>query len=84
MHISFCSLAVTACFLFFTLVSLFYLTVVPLGANFSVHVLLVQRGRDPEAVAHAKSLHSSLRVADLNRPIQDNIPEVQLQTGAQR
>lgn len=55
-----------------------YLAVVQLGANLSVHVLLVQRGRDAEAVAHAERLHATLRVADLHRAVQDDVPQVQL------
>lgn len=60
-------------------IRLLYLAVVSLGANFSVHVLLVQRWRDAKTVAHAKTLHSPLRVADLHCSVQDNIPVVELQ-----
>lgn len=61
-------------------ICLLYLAVVSLGANFSGHVLLVQRWRDAKTVAHAKTLHSPLRVADLHCSVQDNIPVVELQT----
>ena len=61
-----------------------YLAVVPFGANFSGHVLFVQWGWDAETVAHTKSLRSAFWMADLNRSIQDHVPVVQLETGAQR
>lgn len=59
---------------------IFYLAVIASGADLSVHVLLVQRGRDAEAVAHAERLHLPLRPADLHGAVEDNVPQVELQT----
>lgn len=59
----------------------FHLAVVSFGANLSVHVLLVQRGRDAEAVAHAEGLCPAVHASDLHRAIQDDVPQVQLRGG---
>ena len=57
-----------------------HLAVVSFSADQAAHVLLVQRGRDAKAVAHAQDLHP-VRVADLHGAVDDHVPQVQLRRG---
>lgn len=57
-----------------------YLTVVPFCAHLSIHTLLHQRGRDSKAIPHAEDFGSAVSVTYLYCAVQDNIPQVQLQT----